>query len=93
MRTKDAIKVGDKSYLMRLGPQVYIDLREDVNTLARYINDCRNPKYYNVSFEKRPDEGKALVVATRDIEKGEEVFVDYGRMYWAGAGFKPSVLP
>lgn len=49
---------------------------------CRYINDCRNPAGYNVSFDKRSDEGCAYVIANRDIMVGEELFVDYGRWYW-----------
>ncbi|CAE7367114.1 FP1 [Symbiodinium sp. CCMP2592] len=81
--TAEAMRLEDKSYLMRVGPQEYIDAREDTSLLARYINDCRNPAVYNVSFEKRPGEGRALVVACRPIAAGEELFVDYGRWYWA----------
>eukprot|EP00439_Symbiodinium_sp_Y106_P079570 s2086_g18.t1 len=76
--TAEAMRLEDKSYLMR-----YIDAREDTSLIARYINDCRNPAVYNVSFEKRPGEGRALVVACRPISAGEELFVDYGRWYWA----------
>lgn len=78
---------------MRLGPQVYVDLKSDTSALARYINDCRNSSLYNVRFEKLPEEGKALVVATRQISAGEELFVDYGKWYWAGAGIKATKLP
>ncbi len=46
---------------------------------VRYINDCRNASLYNVAFQKLPQERKALVVALKNIEKGQEVFVDYGR--------------
>ncbi|CAN0505555.1 unnamed protein product, partial [Scytosiphon promiscuus] len=46
---------------------------------ARYINDCRNPSMYNVAFEKLPLERKALVVALKDIQPGQEIFADYGR--------------
>ena len=45
----------------------------------RYINDCRRASLYNVTFRKLPEERKALVVALKDIEPGEEIFVDYGR--------------
>jgi SET domain-containing protein len=44
-----------------------------------------------VKFDKRPEEQCALVIALRDIEKGEELFVDYGRWYWLKK--KPSRLP
>lgn len=82
LRTSDAIKLDDKSYLMRLGEQVYVDAREKLDCLARFINDCRNPAGYNVRFEKHPSAGVALIVATRDVKAGEELFVDYGKWYW-----------
>jgi len=86
--TADALRLADKSYLMRLGSQVYVDAADHPSVLARYINDCRNPAVYNVRFEKHPKEGKALVVASRDIAPGEELFADYGRWYWASASPK-----
>lgn len=78
--------------------QEYIDAREEVQVLARFINDCRNPaatasgpttrnkgmtsnatsdwitEVYNVGFEKRPGEGRAMVVALRPISAGEAGF-------------------
>lgn len=80
---ESAMRLENKSYLMRIGPQEYIDAREELEVLARFINDCRNPAVYNVRFEKRPGEGRAMVVAVRPISAGEELFVDYGRWYWA----------
>ena len=35
-----------------------------------------------MSFEKRPEEACAYVLANRDIMAGEELFADYGRWYW-----------
>lgn len=78
-----AWKLADKSYLMKLGDGTYVDALYCPHVLARYINDCRGRLGgYNVAFEKRPREDKALVVALRDIDAGEELFVDYGRFYW-----------
>lgn len=78
-----AWKLADKSYLMKLGDGKYVDALHCPHVLARYINDCRGRLGgYNVTFEKRPREEKALVVALRDINAGEELFVDYGRFYW-----------
>jgi hypothetical protein len=85
LRTKEALRVTDKSYLMRLGPQVYVDARECLDVASRYINDCRNPAKHNVCFDKYPDSCKALVVSLRDISPGEELYVDYGRWYWLGS--------
>jgi len=80
--TAEAIKLVDKSYLMRLGEQIYVDSREQMDCMARYINDCRNPLCYNVRFDKDPVNGIARIVAIRDIVPGEELFVDYGKWYW-----------
>lgn len=91
LHTREAMRLQDKSYLMKLGPQLYVDALGDESIAARYINDCRNPAVYNVYFDKRPDEEKAYVTAQRDISTGEELFVDYGRWYWAS--LKPQRLP
>jgi SET domain-containing protein len=84
LRTKEAIVLDDKSYLMRLGPEVYVDARNDKSVLARFINDCRDQKGYNVRFVKLPGERCALIEAIRNIEPGEELYVNYGRFYWFG---------
>ncbi|KAF4743863.1 hypothetical protein FOZ62_001645 [Perkinsus olseni] len=77
-------KDADRTYLMRLGASVYIDAAEDLSAPGRYINDCRNSNYHNVRFDKRPQEGRAVVIATREINEGCELFADYGVLYWAG---------
>ena len=92
--TSDAIKREDHSYLMRLGEQKYVDALSHKNVLARYINDCRNSNLYNVKFVKLPNENKAKVITTRAIFPDEEIFVNYGKWYWAGfAGGKAMKLP
>ena len=53
--------------------------------LHSYINDCLHPAGWNVEFVKQPAESCALVVALRDIAKGEEFFASYGKWYWRGA--------
>lgn len=53
---------------------MYLDARECPDALARYINDCRNPRGHNVRFDKRPEEGRALVVATRRIRAVSGLF-------------------
>jgi len=73
-----------RDYLMRLGPGVYVDA--GLACVGRLINDARNPARINVMFDKRPDEGRAVVVATRDIGIGEELYVSYGRLYWLRGG-------
>ncbi|CAM9156586.1 unnamed protein product, partial [Ectocarpus fasciculatus] len=81
--TKSALRTKDKSYLMRLGAQCYVDSKNTWTCLPRFINDCRNSEAYNVEFVKSPEEKCAWVKAIRDIKAGEEIYVDYGKWYWA----------
>ncbi|EKX52787.1 hypothetical protein GUITHDRAFT_92079 [Guillardia theta CCMP2712] len=92
LTTKEAMQLEDKSFLMRLGPQKYIDLKNFPEVKARYINDCRQADRHNVRFQKKPDDGYADVIATRVIHSGEELYVDYGRLYWFGSKTLPSKL-
>lgn len=80
--TKDALRRPDKSYLMRLGPNVYVDALDDLTVLARYINDSRSRGRNNVKFLKYPRAGKAQVIASQSIQANTELYVDYGRWYW-----------
>lgn len=56
------------------------------SSIARYINDPLSPLALNAEFVKCPSmtPPRALVVATRDIVLGEEVFCSYGKWYWQG---------
>lgn len=90
LRTVQAMRLEDKSYLMRLGPQVYADAGPCMDVMARYINDCRVSSRYNVTFVKQPAHRRALVTATRDVAPGDELYVDYGKWYWAK--LKPNKL-
>ena len=87
-----ALKLKDKSYLMRLGEQCYIDAKDNLNCLARYINDCRNPSGYNVTFLKLPNLKIAKIIAIKTILKNEEIFVNYGKWYWIGSNIIPKKL-
>ena len=78
----------DKSYLMRLGEGVFVDARTHYEVHARYINDCRDKRVHNVSFDKRPSEQRALVVASRPIAAGDELYASYGPLYWLGADMR-----
>ena len=107
IRTAEALKIKDKSYPMRVGEQCYIDARlpyrreddpvgSERECIARYINDSINPAGYNVRFDKQPDNlpyARALVVALRDIEQGEELFVNYGKNFWQGSSLKGYRIP
>jgi len=76
---------GINGYLMYINRNVVINGLAALKTLARYANDARglvrmegirnNSEY--VSEGKR-----CFIEATRNIQKGEEIFVNYGREYW-----------
>ena len=62
-----------------------------------YINDARDKARWNCSFEQvdsdvvrqhpdSPFERIIAIRALRDIEAGEELFIDYGSVYWRLAG-------
>lgn len=82
LRTRDAIRLKDKQYLMRLGPQCYIDAKQCLNVTCRYMNDIRSKLLYNVKFIKLPEETTALIVSTKKIRAKSELYVDYGPFYW-----------
>lgn len=87
LRTATAARLpaSERVYLMRLGPQVYVDAADEHSCLARYINDARRAAHQNAYFDKCPEEGVARVRALRQIRCGEEILASYGAWYWVGA--------
>ena len=71
LRTAAAAKVKERAYMMRLGPQVYVDGRDHPTMLGRYINDSGSISLYNVYFDKRPQDACAAVITLRDVSAGE----------------------
>ena len=77
---------GINGYLMYINRNVVINALPTVKTVGRYANDAlgivrmeglqNNSEY--VSEGKR-----CFIEATRNIKTGEEIFVGYGREYWA----------
>lgn len=62
----------------------FVDALPCPEVLARYINDPRLEERCNVKFEhvQQTDIWYCPVVALRDVEVGEELFVSYGPRYW-----------
>ena len=62
-----------------------IDARHHLKSLARYANDAKGltrtkNKKNNACFDK---EGvRVYLIATKDIQAGEEILVEYGTQYW-----------
>lgn len=60
--------------------------------LARYINDpYLTPERRNVRFLKLRKAKRALVLATRKVSAGEELYAKYGDGYWRARGLLPPV--
>ena len=73
------------SYIYFLKPNHVIDARHHPRSFARYINDARGlvrskSRTNNAQFVN--DGLRVYIVATRDIQAGEELFVEYGNKYW-----------
>jgi hypothetical protein len=75
----------DNPFIYSINRKHVIDARPYKKTLARYANDARglyslkgvrnNSKYVEDGF-------KVFIEATKDIKRGEEILVDYGKEYW-----------
>ena len=73
------------AYLLHINNQTVIDGRES-KCLARYINDARGfTKTIGLknNTEFVTEGRRCFIEATRAIAKGDELFVGYGRDYWA----------
>ncbi|MBL7862831.1 MAG: SET domain-containing protein [Cyclobacteriaceae bacterium] len=76
---------GHNGYLMYINKNVVINALSAKNTKGRFANDARgmsrvrgvsnNSLYVSVG-------SRCYIEATRDIEKGEEILVNYGKPYW-----------
>lgn len=75
-------------YVMMLGDEGELAIdAEFVGNEARCINDFRNTgKTVNVKLELREDpkgsKHQSVYVGSRDIQKGEELLLSYGKAYW-----------
>lgn len=73
------------AYIYFVKPNYVIDARDHPKSLARYANDAKGltrarGKRNNTKFEA--DGLRVFLVTIKDIQAGEELFVDYGRKYW-----------
>jgi len=75
----------DNAYIYFLKSNYVIDGRNHPKSLGRYANDAKGlvktkDKSNNAKFS---DEGlRVFIIASKDIQPGEEIFVEYGRSYW-----------
>lgn len=73
----------DKSYLLNVAADIFVDPGPLLAIKARYINDPLNEDAVNCVFIPEPEHFRCAVVAKRDISPGEELFVSYGECYWS----------
>jgi hypothetical protein len=78
-----ARRLVDRSYLMLLHGDVWIDARPCPEVKARYINDPCRDEDCNCMFRADPSGLYAQVISIRTIVPGEELFASYGDAYWA----------
>jgi uncharacterized protein len=67
-------------YVLRLGPNRYIDARSTQASVARYANACDRPGHQK-PCNARFDVGGKLVVIKK-LKKGQEVLTRYGNDYF-----------
>jgi hypothetical protein len=73
----------DRSYLMCISGDVFVDPGPCPQIKARYINDPIRIDAINCKYVPEPHYFRSAVVATKVILPGEELFVSYGEAYWA----------
>lgn len=84
--TWDAVRHdATNAYIYFLKPNYVIDARDHPKSLARYVNDAKGlmrskERSNNARFTN--DGLRVFVEAIRDIQPGEEIFVEYGKKYW-----------
>lgn len=82
----------DKSYLMLVGGNVFVDPRLCLDIKARYINDPLNEDLINCKFVPEPKSFRSAVVSIREIQPETELFTSYGDFYWSQQSIKGKVF-
>jgi SET domain len=92
------LRTRDWTYMMdcgkdRRGQRVHLDARHQPRSKAAYINHHFDRDRVNVVCDEMPDERKCLVLASRRILRGEELYMDYGLKYWHIVASPPTSSP
>jgi SET domain-containing protein len=78
-------KIDQAKYLFYVSKNNCVDAEFTQEELARYANDAEGlvkKRGLSNNSEYCIVKGKPYIIATRKINKGEEIFVDYQREYW-----------
>ena len=73
------------AYVYYINLNHVIDARLNLKSLARYANDAKGlikTKGIVNNSEYVKDNGRIFIEATKDIPKGSEILVAYGKEYW-----------
>lgn len=87
---KSRTESGDDDYFMNLPNGDILDCKQ-TDCFAKYANDAEGS---DTGFKNNciisMDGDDVVLVATRDIESGEEIFVEYGENYWQNNSYRLS---
>ena len=76
-------EVPRSSYVLELTETLGIDAARTNTSEGRMVNDARRSGFKNnVRFSANQRNKTAKLIALRNIKKGEEFLVSYGRNYW-----------
>jgi len=92
------LRTRDWTYLMdcgkdRRGRRIHIDARHQPRSKAAHVNHHFDRSKVNIVCDERPDERKTLLLASRRILRGEEIYMDYGVKYWHVVASPPARNP
>ncbi len=77
---------GNNGYIYFVKRNYVIDASKSTSAIARYANDAQGlqrVKGIKNNAEYVEDGLKVFIEAKRDIPAGEEIYVEYGKEYWA----------
>jgi len=84
-------ELGDDDYFMMLPSGDTLDCKR-TDCFAKFANDTEGipSGFKNNSIITIDDEDNVVLVANRDIQSGEEIFVGYGKKYWIKNSYRVS---
>lgn len=83
------LRLKNKDYIMTTDvPNLFLDPGARPEVVLRYVNHNFDPNLRNLIRQAKGE--TVYYLAKRDIVAGEELFVDYGDLYWKLRGVNPS---
>ena len=89
LMTSDEYELDPSEYAIYITRDLVLDGRSSQSGLGRYVNDCRSEdrqagdcRGNNSKIAVNRQQRTANIKATRNIQRGEEIFASYGSEYW-----------